>query len=196
MNKTEQHIDPILIPILEQVSDPEIPVLSIMDMGVVRSALSINGIVEVEITPTYSGCPAMDVIGDDIEKALFKYEATLCDLSLKDRGKISETLSKNIKTYKKHRYYYKKDESDLEVKRTNIDDIVRVKLAYDLIFSMKRRDSRNEYLSKFIDIFTRSSDKEYEDSDYLYNKYTDEKILCKHYLYECNISNDNICIHV
>jgi hypothetical protein len=73
----------------------------------------------------------------------------------------------------------------------NIDDIVRVKLAYDLIFSMKRRDSRNEYLSKFIDIFTRSSDKEYEDSDYLYNKYTDEKILCKHYLYECNISNDN-----
>ena len=70
MNKTQQHIDPILIPILEQVSDPEIPVLSIMDMGVVRSALIINGIVEVEITPTYSGCPAMDVIGDDIEKAL------------------------------------------------------------------------------------------------------------------------------
>ena len=128
---------------------------------------------------------------NDIEKALFKYEATLCDLSLKDRGKISETLSKNIKTYKKQRYYYKKNESDLEVKRNNIDDIVRVKLAYDLIFSMKRRDSRNEYLSKFIDIFTRSSDKEYEDSDYLYNKYTDEKILCKHYLYECNISNDN-----
>ena len=70
MTKTEQHIDPILIPILQQVSDPEIPVLSIMDMGVVRSALIINGIVEVEITPTYSGCPAMDVIGDDIEKAL------------------------------------------------------------------------------------------------------------------------------
>lgn len=70
MTKTEQHIDPILIPILQQVFDPEIPVLSIMDMGVVRSALIINGIVEVEITPTYSGCPAMDVIGDDIEKAL------------------------------------------------------------------------------------------------------------------------------
>jgi ring-1,2-phenylacetyl-CoA epoxidase subunit PaaD len=68
--ETEQHIDPILIPILEEVSDPEIPVLSIMDMGVVRSALIINDLVEVEITPTYSGCPAMDVIGDDIEKAL------------------------------------------------------------------------------------------------------------------------------
>jgi ring-1,2-phenylacetyl-CoA epoxidase subunit PaaD len=66
----KQHIDKILIPILEQVSDPEIPVLSIMDMGVVRSAIIENNIVKVQITPTYSGCPAMDVIGDDIKAAL------------------------------------------------------------------------------------------------------------------------------
>ena len=66
MTTIEQNIDPLLTPILEQVSDPEIPVLSIMDMGVVRSAFIKNNIVEVEITPTYSGCPAMDVIGDDI----------------------------------------------------------------------------------------------------------------------------------
>ena len=67
---TDQNIDQVLISILEKVSDPEIPVLSIMDMGVVRSALIINGNVKVEITPTYSGCPAMDVIGDDIKSAL------------------------------------------------------------------------------------------------------------------------------
>ena len=67
---TDQNIEQFLISILEKVSDPEIPVLSIMDMGVVRSALIINGNVKVEITPTYSGCPAMDVIGDDIKKAL------------------------------------------------------------------------------------------------------------------------------
>lgn len=66
----KQHIDEILIPILEKVSDPEIPVLSIMDMGVVRSAIVVDGIVEVKITPTYTGCPAMDVIGEDITKAL------------------------------------------------------------------------------------------------------------------------------
>ncbi|NND09632.1 MAG: phenylacetate-CoA oxygenase subunit PaaJ, partial [Flavobacteriaceae bacterium] len=65
-----QHIDQRLIPILEQVSDPEIPVLSIMDMGVVRTATLENDFVKVQITPTYSGCPAMDVIGDDIKKAL------------------------------------------------------------------------------------------------------------------------------
>ena len=70
MTTTDQHIDEVLIPILESVSDPEIPVLSIMDMGVVRSAVVIDGKVKVEITPTYSGCPAMDVIGDDIKKAL------------------------------------------------------------------------------------------------------------------------------
>jgi len=70
MTTTEQNINQKLIEILEQVSDPEIPVLSILDMGVVRSAVISNAIVKVEITPTYSGCPAMDVIGDDIKKAL------------------------------------------------------------------------------------------------------------------------------
>ncbi len=70
MLEEDQNIETRLIPILEQVSDPEIPVLSIMDMGVVRSAIIENGIVQVQITPTYSGCPAMDVIGEDIKKAL------------------------------------------------------------------------------------------------------------------------------
>lgn len=72
MTTTKQNIDKNLVDILEQVSDPEIPVLSIMDMGVVRSAIIVDDTVKVEITPTYSGCPAMDVIGDDIKSALIK----------------------------------------------------------------------------------------------------------------------------
>lgn len=72
MITTEQHINPKLMKILESISDPEIPVLSIMDMGVVRSAAIENDIVKIEITPTYSGCPAMDVIGDDIKRAMQK----------------------------------------------------------------------------------------------------------------------------
>ncbi|WP_299215269.1 1,2-phenylacetyl-CoA epoxidase subunit PaaD [uncultured Dokdonia sp.] len=67
-----QNIQPHLLSILESVSDPEIPVLSIMDMGVVREAIETDGIVQVKITPTYSGCPAMDVIGDDIVSAFAK----------------------------------------------------------------------------------------------------------------------------
>jgi len=74
MTTTLLPIEKELFEILETVSDPEIPVLSIVEMGVVRSAKLINGIVEVEITPTYSGCPAMDVIGDDI-KAAFQQKA-------------------------------------------------------------------------------------------------------------------------
>jgi ring-1,2-phenylacetyl-CoA epoxidase subunit PaaD len=70
MTTTSPIIDKQLYLILEQVSDPEIPVLSILEMGVVRSAQLINSIVQVVITPTYSGCPAMDVIGDDIKKIL------------------------------------------------------------------------------------------------------------------------------
>ncbi len=65
----KQHIKENLISILDSVSDPEIPVLTIMDLGVVREAFEENNIVFVKITPTYSGCPAMDVIGDDIIKA-------------------------------------------------------------------------------------------------------------------------------
>ena len=77
MTEEVTHIDQKLFEILEMVSDPEIPVLSIMEMGVVRSANMVNRIVEIEITPTYSGCPAMDVIAEDIISA-FKvkgYEA-------------------------------------------------------------------------------------------------------------------------
>jgi len=70
MTVTPSHIDQTIFDILETVSDPEIPVLSIMEMGVVRAVKVQNNIVEVTITPTYSGCPAMDVIGDDIKKAL------------------------------------------------------------------------------------------------------------------------------
>jgi len=70
MTTTAQHIDQRLHSILEKVSDPEIPVLSIMEMGVVRLAIIEDNVAKVQITPTYSGCPAMDVIGDDIKQAL------------------------------------------------------------------------------------------------------------------------------
>jgi ring-1,2-phenylacetyl-CoA epoxidase subunit PaaD len=70
MTTTATHIDPKLFAILETVSDPEIPVLSIMEMGIVRAAEMNDNIAEISITPTYSGCPAMDVIGDDIKKSL------------------------------------------------------------------------------------------------------------------------------
>ncbi len=54
-----------------RVVDPEIPVLTIEDLGILRDvAVDDDGNVEVTVTPTYSGCPAMDVIRDDVDPAL------------------------------------------------------------------------------------------------------------------------------
>lgn len=48
--------------ILEQVKDPEIPVISVVDLGIVRDVRIHGEAVEIDITPTYVGCPALDVI--------------------------------------------------------------------------------------------------------------------------------------
>jgi ring-1,2-phenylacetyl-CoA epoxidase subunit PaaD len=57
---------------LEEIMDPEIPVLSICDLGIVRNVHSDGAELVVTITPTYSGCPAMAVITDEIRAALQK----------------------------------------------------------------------------------------------------------------------------
>ena len=59
---------------LEQVPDPEIPVISIVDLGIVRDvAFEEDGLCVVTITPTYSGCPAMIVIADSIGQVLAQH---------------------------------------------------------------------------------------------------------------------------
>jgi ring-1,2-phenylacetyl-CoA epoxidase subunit PaaD len=57
--------------VLEGVSDPEIPVVSIRELGILREVRrTADEAIEVIITPTYSGCPAMSQIAEDIEAAL------------------------------------------------------------------------------------------------------------------------------
>jgi ring-1,2-phenylacetyl-CoA epoxidase subunit PaaD len=51
------------------VLDPEVPVLTIADLGILRAVEDTEGGVTVVITPTYSGCPAMDAIRDDVVRA-------------------------------------------------------------------------------------------------------------------------------
>jgi ring-1,2-phenylacetyl-CoA epoxidase subunit PaaD len=60
------------------VCDPEIPVLTLDDLGVIRRvALADDGVIEIDITPTYSGCPAMAAMAIDLQTALA--EAGLAD---------------------------------------------------------------------------------------------------------------------
>lgn len=58
--------------IIAAVPDPELPMISIADLGIVRAIEVSGATVRVTITPTYSGCPAMDAIRDDILAALRK----------------------------------------------------------------------------------------------------------------------------
>ena len=57
---------------LSEISDPEIPAVSILDLGIVRDVILVDDGAEVAvtITPTYSGCPAMDIISMQIRMAL------------------------------------------------------------------------------------------------------------------------------
>lgn len=59
-----------IMDVLSRVKDPEIPVLTVEDLGIIRGVEISGDLVKVTITPTYSGCPAMDVIEKDILHAL------------------------------------------------------------------------------------------------------------------------------
>ncbi len=57
---------------LHDVPDPEIPVISVVDLGIIRDVVWDGDTLVVSVTPTYSGCPATAIINDDIETKLHK----------------------------------------------------------------------------------------------------------------------------
>ncbi len=84
--------------ILENVTDPEIPVLTIEDLGIIRDVkVDENERVTVVITPTYSGCPAMDTIEDDIRSALVEAGYEVDVKTILDPPWTTEWMSENGK---------------------------------------------------------------------------------------------------
>jgi ring-1,2-phenylacetyl-CoA epoxidase subunit PaaD len=67
--------------VLDTVPDPEIPVLTIRDLGILRNAEVIDGKAVITITPTYTGCPAMKAIEEEIGRVL--NEAGITDYSVR-----------------------------------------------------------------------------------------------------------------
>lgn len=61
---------------LDGVPDPEIPVISVVDLGIVRDVAWAGDTLEIAVTPTYSGCPATSVIAMDIETAMHDHGVT------------------------------------------------------------------------------------------------------------------------
>ncbi len=61
-----------ILQLLSQIPDPEIPVITIAELGVIREVLINADEIEIKITPTYSGCPAMKQMENDIKNILKK----------------------------------------------------------------------------------------------------------------------------
>ena len=60
-----------ILELLDYVKDPEIPAINVLELGVVRGVeVEVSGKAIITITPTYTGCPAMDVMAADIKKEL------------------------------------------------------------------------------------------------------------------------------
>ena len=68
MTVTEEHIWQIL----EEVPDPEVPVLNLLDLGIIRDVILNEDEIEIIVTPTYSGCPATSMINMAIRMKLIE----------------------------------------------------------------------------------------------------------------------------
>ncbi len=89
---------------LEHVTDPEIPVLSIVDLKIVRSVEVQDAAVTVRITPTFTGCPAQDVIAESIRNQLqgdgFKHVVVKKDLAEQwSTDMLDETTRQKLKAF-------------------------------------------------------------------------------------------------
>jgi len=70
MSLAFEHIKEQIWKLLSRIEDPELPVLSIVDIGVVRDVIVDENSVKIKITPTYSGCPAMNFFKEEIQSIL------------------------------------------------------------------------------------------------------------------------------
>lgn len=71
-----------ILTLLEDVKDPEIPVLSLVDLGVIRNVVVHEHSVSVEMTPTFVGCPAMDFMKQEVIEKLQSVGIEKVDVSI------------------------------------------------------------------------------------------------------------------
>jgi len=89
---------------LEEVKDPEIPVLSLVDLGVITRVSVDTDKVSIEMTPTFVGCPALDMMQEEIRTTLKKYGVEKVELHVSFRepwssDKISEKGKRALNSF-------------------------------------------------------------------------------------------------
>jgi len=129
---------------------------------------------------------------NNIHNILFKYNINYKNINDISKKKIITLLEDNISEYiGDYKDKYKREVKPIKTRKKPLTNVKRVQLVYDYIFTLLSEETKNELLKEFINKFLRSSDKILEDPNYLYNKYSNKKLLCKHYLYSIEIRNSN-----
>ena len=90
--------------ILKDVVDPEIPTISLIDLGVVQDVIITGNHVKIVMTPTFSGCPATDYMRNDVIETLQKHGVENCEteISFKNPWNSNMITENGIKALKKH----------------------------------------------------------------------------------------------
>lgn len=127
---------------------------------------------------------------NDIDQYLAKYSLTYRMLTKEGRSLIDQIIYHNISS-SKHLSKGSANIADTSeiIKRMDVGS--KIKVAKEYILSIKDVKRKNDLLKEFMRIYCRDSDKSYEDSRFLYNKYANEALLCKHYQYLVRIDNEN-----
>lgn len=73
MQKLDSLKETVLVE-LQKVKDPEIPVISVLELGIITKVEAHDGVVNITMTPTFTGCPAIDYMKKDIQEAVEKVE--------------------------------------------------------------------------------------------------------------------------
>ena len=93
----------IILTALEQVTDPEIPIVSIVDLGSITGITSTEGSIHVTMTPTFVGCPAIEVMKQGVEEVLKTFDcAFTVDVNYDipwDSNRVSEKGRKALKDF-------------------------------------------------------------------------------------------------
>lgn len=127
----------------------------------------------------------------DFKKAYIGYGLQYSDLDNENRKVINDLIKSNIKNFISdyNRSVKRKVVKNIKKKKKLLTTKEKISLSRSYIMGLSNIPLRNNYLKKFINIFSRHP-KASEDSNFLYEKTSDDKLLCKHYLYSINIHKD------
>ena len=127
----------------------------------------------------------------DFRTFCIQYEIDPYCLESNELKQINELISSNVKGYLKYNASLKEIFVDEVIPKLPLD--LKMKLALSSILSMTNIPIRNEYIKKYIKIYTRKASDNDEDKLWLYNKYNNQPIICKHYeLLSCYHSDKEV----